>query len=187
MGSLRKYDHKPCGPVPHANFQLDTSSASILELPKMTPRWPLTPNSWTPLLPPPPPTWWSLYRNITNIHQGIFEKKHFVILDTQTDTHMPWHKLSKFSLSPFALPPPKFWCWCHHCYYLHINRKLYITEKHIFLTSPTHSIITNHMNFMNLGVLNLFTLHHCTRNPNFKTIGYRADIPRHWSYVRHLH
>ena len=25
-------------------------SASILELPKMTPKWPLTPNSWTPLL-----------------------------------------------------------------------------------------------------------------------------------------
>ena len=33
-------------------------------------------------------------------------------------------------------------------------------------------ILSNHMNFMNLGVLNLFTLHHCF----FKTIGYRADI-----------
>ena len=29
-------------------------SASILELPKMTPRCPLTPNSWTPQLSPPP-------------------------------------------------------------------------------------------------------------------------------------
>ena len=92
-------------------------SASILELPKMTPVWPLTPNSWTSLLfPPPPPTWWSLYRNITKIHQGIFKKKHFMILDT--------HAISSLnSLSPFALPPPKFWCWCHHCYYLLINRK----------------------------------------------------------------
>ena len=52
------------------------------------------------------------------------------------------HKLSKFSLSPFVLPPPKFWCRYHHCYYLLINRKLYILQKNIyFLTSSTHSII----------------------------------------------
>ena len=43
-------------PTPMPTFSLipQSRSASILELPKMTPRWPVTPNSWIPLLSPPP-------------------------------------------------------------------------------------------------------------------------------------
>ena len=76
------------------------------------------------------------------------------------------HAISSLnSLFPFALPPPK--SWCHHCYYLLINRKLYSLQKNIYF-SPSYTlhhyfkILSNHhINFMNLGVLNLFTLHHC--------------------------
>ena len=39
--------------------------------PQMTPRWTLTPNSWTPLLSP---TWWSLCPIIMKIHQDIWEE-----------------------------------------------------------------------------------------------------------------
>ena len=54
------------------------SVLSIFEQwPQMTPRWPLTPNSWTPLLSP---TWWSLCPSIMKIHQCIFEK-HFLIVN----------------------------------------------------------------------------------------------------------
>ena len=56
--------------------------------PQMTPRWPLTPNSWTPLLSP---TWWSLCPSITKIHQEIFEKKHFLIVDGYTDRQIDRH------------------------------------------------------------------------------------------------
>ena len=78
-------------------------------------------------------------QHITKIHQGIFEKEHFVIW-THRQIHV-CHKLSKFSLSPFALPPPKLLYWCHHCYYLLINRKLYILQKNIYIS---HLLYTLH-------------------------------------------
>ena len=105
------------------------------------PKWPLTPNSWTPLLSPPPPTNLMIIvsKYYKNPSRHIREEAFYDFGHTDRYTHAIW-KLSKFSLFPFALPPPKF--WCHHCYYLLINRKLYSSQKkHIFLTSPTHSII----------------------------------------------
>ena len=135
-------------------------SASILELPKMTPRWPLTPNSWTPVLSPHPPNLMIIVsKYYKNPSRHIREEAFYDFGHTDRYTHAI---SSLNSLSPFALPPPKFWCWCHHCYYLLINRKLYILQKNIFLTSPTHSIITNHMN---LGVLNHLL---CTTAPKPK-------------------
>ena len=114
-------------------------SASILELPKMTPKWPLTPNSWTPLLSPPPPPPDDHCIEILQKSIKAYSRRSILWFWTHRQIHA-CHKLSKFSLFPFVLPPPKF--WCHHCYYLLINRKLYsLQKKHIFLTSPTHSII----------------------------------------------
>ena len=77
-----------------------------------------------------------------------------------------YHKLSKFSLSPFALPPPKFWCWSHHRKHnLFIENDIFYRKTYIsHLPYTRHhyfKILSNDMNFMNLGVLNLFTLHHC--------------------------
>ena len=85
----------------------------------MTPRWPLTPNSWTPVLfPPPQPD----DHCIEILQKSIkaYSRSSILWFWTHRQIHA-CHKLSKFSLSPFALPPPKFWCLCHHCYFLLIK------------------------------------------------------------------
>ena len=108
-------------------------SASILELPKMTPTWPLTPNSWASLLSPPPHQPHDHCIEILQKSIKTYSRRSILWFWTHKHIHT-CHKLN----SLFPLPPPKFWCWCHH---LLINRKLYILQKNIFLTSPTHSII----------------------------------------------
>ena len=113
-------------------------SASILELPKMTPRWPLTPNSWTPVLFPPPPNLMIIVSKYYKKSIKAYLRRSILWFWTHRQIHA-CHKLSKFSLSPFALPPPKLWFWCHHSYYILINRKLYILQKNIYFSPPLHT------------------------------------------------
>ena len=164
-------------PTPMPTFSLipQSRSASILELPKMTPRWPLTPNSWIPIVPPPPPpTTTNLMIIVSkyskNPSRHIREEAFYDF--GHTDRYM--HAIS--SLNSLFLPLP------YHLLnydagattvttYLLIEN--YTFYRKTYFSPPLHSpSLSNHMNFMNLGVLNLFTLHHCF----FKTIGYRADI-----------
>ena len=119
-------------------------SASILELPKMTPRWPLTPNFWTPLLPPPPNLMITVSKYYKNPWRHIREEASYDFRHTDRYTHAISSLNSLFP--PFALPP-KFWCWCHHCYYLLIYRKLYILQKDIYFSPPLHAP-SNHMNLV---------------------------------------
>ena len=137
-------------------------SASILVLPKMTPRWPLTPNSWTPLLFPPPHQPDDHCIEILQKPIKAYSRRSILWFWTHRQIHA-CHKLSKFSLSPFALPPPKFWCWCHHCYYLLINKNYTFYRKTYISHVPytLHHYLNKPHELHELACLNLFTLHHC--------------------------
>ena len=64
---------------------------SILSVLNNDPKWPWPLDDLWPQIPDHPyhpPTWWSLCPSITKIHQDIFEKKHFLIVDGQIETQI---------------------------------------------------------------------------------------------------
>ena len=81
-------------------------SASILELPKMTPRWPLTPNSWTHLLPPPPHLMITVSKYYKNPSRHIREEAFYDFGHTDRYTHAI--SSLNFLFPPLPYPLPNF-------------------------------------------------------------------------------
>ena len=135
-------------------------SASILELPKMTPRWSLTPKSWTPVLfTPPPPTWWSLYRNITkNPSRHIREEAFYDFGHTDRCRHAINSLNSLFPPLPYPLLNFAAGATTVTTYLLIENYTFYSKTYISHLPYTLH-----HYKPHELGCFESFTLHHCTK------------------------
>ena len=139
-------------------------SASILELPKMTPRWPLTPKSWTPVLFPPPPNLMIIVSKYYKKSIKAYSRRSILWFWTHRQIHA-CHKLSKFSLSPFALPLLNFDAGATTVTtYLLIENYTFYRKTYI-----SHLPYTlHHYKPHELGCFESFTLHHCTKTQILK-------------------
>ena len=137
-------------------------SPSILELPKMTPRWPLTPNSWKPVLSPPPP---NLMIIVTKYYKNpswhIREEVFYDFGHTDRYTHAISSLNSLFPLLPYPLLNFDVGATTVTTYLLIENytfyRKTYISH----LPYTLHHYKPHELH--ELGCFESFTLHHCTK------------------------
>ena len=115
-------------------------SASILELPKMAPRWPLNPNSWTSLLfPPPPPTNLMIIvsKYYKNPSRHIREEAFYDFGDTDRYMHAISSLNSHFPPLPYLLNFDAG-ATTVTTYILIENYRPYISQKNIYFSPRLH-------------------------------------------------